>query len=138
MLAEQLREFDRFPLTVSWTQGASRAKAQNRLCQKWFTEIAQHLGDQHREDVRAECKLVYGIPILSGENSEMAASYKRHLGSLFYSDQIDAIRDLQLPVTSLMSVKQMSDFMDRVQRQFSGMGVQLTDPKAQKYLEEFQ
>lgn len=124
------------PLTVSWTQGAPRRNVQNRLAQRWFSDIAKQMQDRTREEVRAECKLRFGVPILCDENQAFRASYNRALGPLTYEQRAQAVMALDLPVTRLMTVKQMSRFMDNVQREYSPF-VQLTDPAALKYEMEF-
>jgi hypothetical protein len=136
-LANMLRE-RKLPITVTWTQGAPRSTAQNRLAQRWFTDIATQLGDQTHEDVRAECKLHFGVPILRAENEVFRLSYDRVIKALPYEEKLAAIKAFDLPVTRLMNVKQMTAFMDEMQRHWSGHGVRLTDPEAMKYEQEFQ
>ena len=136
-LANMLRE-RKLPITVTWTQGAPRSTAQNRLAQRWFTDIAAQLGDQTHEDVRAECKLRFGVPILRAENEVFRLSYDRVIKALPYEEKLAAIKAFDLPVTRLMNVKQMTVFMDEMQRHWSGQGVRLTDPEAMKYEQEFQ
>lgn len=136
-LANMLRG-RKLPITVSWTQGAPRSNAQNRLAQRWFTDISTQLGDQTHEDVRAECKLRFGVPILRAENEAFRLSYDRVIKALPYEQKLDAIKAFDLPVTRLMTVKQMTAFMDEMQRHWSGQGVRLTDPEALKYESEFQ
>jgi hypothetical protein len=136
-LANMLRG-RKLPITVTWTQGAPRSTAQNRLAQRWFTDIATQLGDQTHEDVRAECKLHFGVPILRAENEAFRLSYDRVLKALPYEEKLAAIKAFDLPVTRLMNVKQMTAFMDEMQRHWSAQGVRLTDPEALKYEQEFQ
>lgn len=128
----------KLPITVTWTQGAPRSKDQNRLAQRWFTDVATQLGDQTHQDVRAECKLRFGVPILRAENEAFRISYDRVLKRLSYEEKLAAVKAFDLPVTRLMSVKQMSAFMDEMQRHWSGQGVRLTDPEAMKYEQEFE
>jgi len=135
-LASMLRG-RKLPITVTWTQGAPRSTAQNRLAQRWFTDIATQLGDQTHEDVRAECKLHFGVPILRAENEAFRLSYDRVLKALPYEEKLAAIKAFDLPVTRLMNVKQMTAFMDEMQRHWSAQGVRLTDPEALKYEAEF-
>lgn len=135
-LADLLRE-RKLPITVSWTQGAGRKPAQNRLAQRWFTDIALQLGDQTHEDVRAECKLRFGVPILRAEIEAFCVSYDATMKGLTYEEKVAAIKAFDLPVTRLMTVKQMSAFMDAVQQEFTRQGVRLTDPEALKYEQEF-
>lgn len=127
----------KMPLTVTWTQGVSRSLAQNRLAQRWFSEISLQLGDQTHEEVRAECKLIFGVPILRAENEAFRVSYDRVLKGLPHHEKLDAIRVFDLPVTRLMTTKQMSEFMDQMQRHWTAQGVHLTDPEAMKYEQEF-
>lgn len=134
-LANMLRG-RKLPITVTWTQGAPRPTAQNRLAQRWFTDIATQLGDQTHEDVRAECKLRFGVPILRAENEAFRISYDRVIKALQYEDKLAAIKAFDLPVTRLMTVKQMTAFMDEMQRHWSAQGVRLTDPEALKYEQE--
>lgn len=124
----------RFPITVSWTKGEpTRRERQNRLAQRWFTDIAKHFGDRDHEDVRAECKLRFGVPILRAEDEAFRASYDGIMKHLPYEAKLKAVRAWDLPVTRLMTVKQMSAFMDAVQREYLPHGVRLTDPEALKY-----
>jgi C-terminal processing protease CtpA/Prc len=127
----------KLPITVSWTQGASRSDVQNRLAQRWFTDVATQLGDQTHEDVRAECKMLFGVPILRAENEPFRLSYDRTLRDLSYENRLAAIKAFDLPVTRLMTVKQMTAFMDAMQKHWTGQGVRLTDPEALKYESEF-
>ena len=127
----------KLPITVTWVQGASRTSAQNRLAQRWFADIASQLGDRTHDDVRAECKLTIGIPILRAENDAFRVSYDRVLKHLTYEQKLEAIRAFDFPVTRLMNAKQMTSFMDDMQRQWTGQGVHLTDPELLKYEQEF-
>ena len=93
----------RLPITVTWTQGAPRSTAQNRLAQRWFTDIATQLGDQTHEDVRAECKLRFGVPILRAENEAFRLSYDRVIKSLTYEPNLEEVKAFDLPLTRLMT-----------------------------------
>ena len=127
----------KLPITVTWTQGASRSHAQNRLAQRWFTDIATQLGDRTHEDVRAECKLTIGVPILRAENEAFRLSYDRIMKHLPYEAKLEAVKAFDLPVTRIMSSAQMTAFMDEMQRRWSAQGIRLTDPEALKYEHEF-
>lgn len=128
----------KLPITVHWTQGAPRSDAQNRLAQRWFADISRQLGDQTHEEVRAMCKLHFGVPILREENEAFRLSYDRTIRPLPYEHKLAAIQDFDLPVTRLMTVKQMTSFMDAMQRHWIAEGVRLTDPEALKYESEFE
>lgn len=127
----------KLPITVAWTQGASRSHAQNRLAQRWFSDIATQLGDRTHEDVRAECKLTIGVPILRAENEAFRLSYDRIMKHLPYEAKLEAVKAFDLPVTRLMSSAQMTAFMDEMQRRWIAQGIRLTDPQAMIYEHEF-
>ena len=127
----------KLPLTVSWTQGASRSAQQQRLSFRWYQDIARQLGDMDTETVRADCKVTHGAPILSADSDAFRDSWHRSIGRFDYEGQREIVKRLQIPVTSLMSVKQMTAYLDAVQRQYSPMGIRLTDPYAMRYEEEF-
>ncbi|MCT4369080.1 hypothetical protein CLG85_001480 [Yangia mangrovi] len=127
----------KLPITVTWAQGATRSSAQNRLARRWFTDVATQLGDRTHEEVRAECKLIIGVPILRAENEAFRLSYDRTMKQLDYEEKLDAIKAFDLPVTRLMTAKQMTEFMDQMQRHWTSQGVRLTDPEALRYEQEF-
>lgn len=117
-----------FPITVTITKGASRADAQNRLAQKWNADISRQLEDQTFEEVRSFNKLQFGIPILREQNEAFCVEYDRVLGQMEYGDKLKAIQTFDLPVTRLMTVKQMTSYMDTVQRYWTEQGFWLTSP----------
>lgn len=124
----------KFPVTVAVTAGEpTRRDAQNKLAQRWFTDIARHFGDVTHEDVRADCKLRFGVPIMRRDSEPFRASYDPIMKHQTYEAKVEAIKAWDLPVTRLMGVKQMTEFMDAVQREFLPQGVRLTDPEALKY-----
>ena len=127
----------KMPITVTWAQGTSRSHAQNRLSQRWFSDVATQLGDQTHEDVRAMCKLHFGVPILRAENEAFCTSYDRTMKHLPYEDKLAAIKAFDLPITRIMTVKQMSNFMDAMQQHWTEQQVRLTDPEALKFEQEF-
>jgi hypothetical protein len=127
----------KLPLTVTWAQGAARTDSQNRLAQRWFTDISTQLGDVTREEVRADCKVTFGVPILRAENEAFRQHWDGMFGALSYQKQREAVAVLDVPVTRHMTLKQMTEFMDAMQRHWSEMGIRLTDPEAMKYETEF-
>jgi hypothetical protein len=116
----------KLPLTVDITEGRDRSSEQNRLAFKWYVEISEQTGED-REDVRARCKLEYGIPILR-EIEKFRATYDRLIKSMSYEDKIDLIKATDMPVTRLLKVEQMSRFLDVVFRAHAEHGIALTIP----------
>lgn len=117
-----------FPITVTITKGASRADAQNRLAQKWNADIARQLEDRTFEEVRSYNKLHFGIAILREQNEAFCVEYDRVLGQLEYEEKLMAIQTFDLPVTRLLTMKQMTQYLDDVQRFWTQQGFWLTSP----------
>lgn len=136
-LGQRLALRTKFPLTVTVTQGATQGKKQNRLAQRWYTDIARQLGDQTHEEVRAECKLDHGVPIMRAENEAFRQSWDAAMGHLTREQKLLAIEKLDIPVTRLMLAKQMTAYMNEMTRFWSRQHIHLTDPEALKYEEEF-
>jgi hypothetical protein len=123
------------PVTVRITAGEDRTGQQNALSFKWYAEAAQQLGDRTASDVRAHCKLWHGVKMLHAENDAFRTAWNRLIKDRF---SIEEKLELMVPphdypVTRLMTIKQMSRFMDECHRDLTSLGVVLTDPEAQRY-----
>lgn len=106
-----------------------RTKAQNRLVHKWFGEIASQMVGQTAEEVKAECNLTYGRPILGVEDDEWNAAFGYIFDALSYPAKLKAIRVLDIPFTRRMTVKQLTKYMDQMYRDYTEQGVRLTTPE---------
>lgn len=115
------------PFTVDVTDGRDRSAEQNRLSHKWYTEIHEQTGEAV-EDVRARCKLEIGVPIMREASDRFRATYDRLIRPLDYDDKLALIRDTDMPVTRLMSVTQMTSYMDEVFKRHAEFGIVLTIP----------
>lgn len=116
------------PFTVDITDGRDRSSEQNRLSHKWYGEISSQTGEAV-EDVRARCKLEIGVPILRKASEPFRATYDRTIRALPYDQKLAVIRDMDVPVTRLMNVEQMTAYMDEVFRRHAGFGIELTVPE---------
>ena len=102
--------------------GEKRSLPQNDLIYELYTIIASQKEDESIADVRRECKLRLGVPILRAENEEFRAMYdKAFKGGLTYEEKLAAM-DI-LPVTSLMTKEQGTQYIDSVIREYSKQGV---------------
>ena len=115
------------PFTVDITEGRDRSTEQNRLAFKWYVEISEQTGED-REDVRARCKLIIGLPILMEASDAFRDLCRRRIKPLTHSQRIELIRDFDIPITRLMNVDQMSRYLDIVFRRHAEIGVVLTIP----------
>lgn len=121
--------------TVTVIDKEERTKAQNNLIHKWFQQIADHRGDADMLDVKAECNLEYGRPIFVRDDPEWETVFGYIFRNLDYARKIKAIRKLDIPFTRAMTVKQLSEYMDAMQRDYREQGINLVDPEAQRYEE---
>lgn len=128
-MAARLVENRPVPFTLSLTDGKHRSTAQNRLQHMWMKEIAEQRGDITPEEARAYCKLTIGIPILRAQNEAFRLRYDEILKPLSYEQKLAIMSEpLNLPVTSLMSTKQLTEYLDAIIRHFGEQGIILTMP----------
>lgn len=122
----------RHPFRVTLLKGAEdRTSAQNRTVHKWFGELAAHFGDRTAEEIKADCNIKYGRPILMRDDPEWSAVFGYLFDALDYERKRKAVRILDVPFTRRMTVAQLSEYMDQMQRDYLSEGVRLTDPERQ-------
>lgn len=116
------------PLTAQHRQGIDRSLEQNALQFKWAQEVAQQRGDVTFEEVRHDWKLRHGVPILRRDDPTFQAFYDASLKKLPFERKLAAMA--YIPITSEFGVRQMSEYLDTVQRECLQNGLRLTDPVA--------
>lgn len=116
----------KLPITVEWRQGRDRSLAQNRLQFDWAREVAEQLGDRTADEVRCDWKLRHGVPIMREDSEAFRATYDEILKPLPFEHKVRMMQ--MVSVTSLMTVPQMSRYLDTVQRECLSNGLRLTDP----------
>lgn len=116
------------PFTVDITDGRDRSTEQNRLAFKWYVEISEQTGED-REDVRARCKLKFGLPILMESSEPFRDLCRRRIKPLGMGERIELIRDFDIPITRLMKVDQMTRYLDEMFRHHAAFGIELTVPE---------
>ena len=98
-----------------------RTLEENSLSHVWYMEIAYQLSDTP-ENVKAECKLRFGVPILRVENEEFREQYDRLIKQRFtYEEKLDLMK--WFPVTSLMTKGQMARYLNDIQAEYASQGV---------------
>lgn len=131
---EALRLFLRgrkLPVTVEIVSGVKRSNPQNKLGHKWYAEIAAQKGDETELDVKKYCKLHFGVPIMRATSEIFRAEYDRVLRPLPYETKLALMAFY--PVTSIMTTKQETEYLEAIRDEFIGKGFRLTDPEMQKY-----
>lgn len=121
----------KLPFTADITTGAHRTVEQNKLQRLWLNEAAQQLEGHTPEELRAYCKLAFGVPILRAENEAFREKYDAIVAPLPYEQRLAIMMaPLDMPVTRLMTTRQKTAFLDEISRHFAGMGVVLTNPES--------
>lgn len=116
----------KLPLTLEWHQGVNRTKQQNRLLHKWFGEIAEQRGDMTAIQVKAEAKGFHGVAMMRAESDYFRERYDAATAGRTMEQKLQILEIW--PLTSLMSVPQMTRFMDDVSADYSAKGFRLTQP----------
>ena len=108
------------------TYDEKRSEAQSRLSHKWYAEISNQGKEYTAGRVKSGCKARYGIPIM--QEDEVFAPFWRHAtaGHPTHKQIVEEIMPLT-PMTSIMSIKQMSQYLTDIQNEL-GSKYQLTDP----------
>lgn len=115
-----------------------RTEDQNNISFAWYQQIADDLGEDTALGVRCFCKLTCGVPILYSEDEDFRTAWDRSLAHLTYEQRLEAMAFV--PVTSLMKVKQLSQYLVAVQKLYEN-SVRLEfppDPDAVAQLEHYQ
>ena len=115
------------PFTAQHRQGVDRSLDQNALQFLWANETAQQRGDCTFEEVRRDWKLRHGVPILRRDDLEFQQLYDAMLKPLPFAGKLNLMA--YVDVTSKMTVKQMREYLDTVQRECLEQGIRLTDPE---------
>lgn len=102
-----------------------RSIDQNSMIYALYQQIAQQTEDGII-DIRRECKLHFGVPILRAANEEFRYVYDNAIRPLEYDFKLRAMD--WLPVTSKMGRRQATEFIDTVIREYSQRGVSLVHP----------
>lgn len=111
----------------------ARTDAQNRLVHRWYADASHSLVGQSPADVKAECNLTYGRPILMRDDPEWAEVFGPLFDHLHREAKLKAVRVLDIPFTRRMGVKQLTEYMDQMRRDYAELEIYLTDPELRGY-----
>lgn len=118
-------ELDRMMEVVIREHKKDRSLAQNRLSHKWYEERAEQRGTTPEHEHSA-AKLHYGCPILIAADEDFAEVYHRAIEPLDYERRLIAMR--YFPVTRLMTVTQMTHYLETLERESAMQGIVLSKP----------
>lgn len=115
-------------LRISIKTGKARTLPQNDITHVWYSQIARELPEDDALGWRCYCKLHHGVPIMRAEDDEFRGMYDSVIKGRTYEEKLLMMK--YLPVTSLMSRKQLSAYAEAVQADFRARGVMLEFPEA--------
>lgn len=122
-----------YPKRVAVRDGVDKKEEQNGLVHMWFKDIADWQGDKTPAEVKADCNLIYGRPIMARDDPEWEAVFGYLFNALSHAAKLKAVRVLDIPFTRLMGLKQLNEYMTQMAIDYREQGVPLTDPEARKY-----
>jgi len=94
----------------------------NSLWAVWYGLIGKESG-QTTLEVKCECKLLYGVPILCAEDEAFRRVWLAKFAGDTYEQQIFMMR--YLPVTSLLSKSQGMIYTETLQREYASQSINL-------------
>jgi hypothetical protein len=98
-----------------------RSDLQNETTHVWYQQIASQLDSDDALGWKCYCKLHHGVPILRAESEEFRKVYDEVIKGLSYEKKLEIMKIL--PVTSLMTTKQLCAYSEAVQADFMTKGV---------------
>lgn len=115
-------------IKVSVKPATTRSLDQNAISHAWYEQVAKELREDDEKGVKRFCKLHFGVPILRAEDGEFRDLYDQCIkATLTYEQKLQAM-DI-LPVTSRMSKKQLSAYLEAMQSHYRDQrGVYLEFP----------
>jgi hypothetical protein len=103
-----------------------RSLEQNNFSHAWYEQMAKELPEDDALGWKCYCKLHHGVPILRAENEQFREAYDSTIKGMTYEQKLQVMKIL--PVTSLMTKPQLSNYLKEVQEDFLRRGVRLEFP----------
>ena len=112
-----------------------RKAAQSNLSFAWYKDAARQKVDMTAADIRAYCKLHIGVAIRQ-ESEDFRQEYNAKIKNRYsYEEKLEMmLPPWELPITSKMSVKQMTTYLNEMDRIFSEHGIILPKSDDNYYL----
>lgn len=105
-----------------------RSLDQNALAAVWYEQMAREDRQYDALGHKSYCKLVHGVPLLRAEDAEFRERYDSLIRARFsYEEKLELMR--WFPITSLMSVDQLSRYLVAVRDDYERLGVFLKFPE---------
>ena len=106
-----------------------RSLDQNSMFYALYDQAGKQWDGEDKNTVRRYCKLHHGVPIALRDDEDLRGWYDKKLRAWTYEEKLEAMEFL--PVTSNFSVKQGSEYIDRIIHDFADKGFLMTDPRGE-------
>jgi hypothetical protein len=103
-----------------------RTLEQNALLHKWYQIIERELGQDTILGWSCYCKLTFGVPMLIAENNKFREAYEGSIDCMSYERQLKIMEIL--PVTRLMTTRQLNQYLEAMKDYFDKAGLVLMFP----------
>lgn len=100
---------------INCTASDRRSLDMNALVNTWYKDISDVRGDVTAQDVRRECKVNYGVPILRRDPGHDFI-YRHTIDRMTYELKLKAI-DI-FAVTSVMSTAQLKEYLQMMENDY--------------------
>lgn len=117
-------------LKLSVKAGTTRSLPQNDIQFVWYGQMAMEDRQEDEQGHRRYCKLHHGVPILRSADEEWRQAYDRIIKPLAYELKLEAMD--HWPVTSQMTKRQMTAYLEAVQKDYARKGIALEFPQGDK------
>lgn len=120
-------------LTISIRPGLDRSVEQNSLWERMYERLVDTDVFSDRNDAKAYCKLMIGVPILKRDCLKFENDYMMIVGVHKYEVQLrlmggnDLLGPNGFPVTSLMGTKQATEYTSAIADYFAEQNVSFED-----------
>ena len=117
----------------SSTEAPKRSLAQCKLAERWYNEIAEH-SENGRVYERNMMRLTFGVPILLASELKMSEGFRDvwNHGLINYSFEYRLKVVGVIAITSLMGIKEMTEYLHAVEVDSSSKGFVLSKPDEYK------
>lgn len=104
----------------------TRSLDQNAQIYALYGQIASQCEDKTVIDIRRDCKLRFGVPLLRASDESFCKIYDTYLKAAPFEAKLVAMDFID--VTSKFNVKQASEFIDQIIHEYSQQGISLLHP----------
>jgi hypothetical protein len=112
-----------------------RTLSQNAVSHVWYGHIEKRLDGYDALSAKCESKLYCGVPMLLADEEHFREQWEKLIKDRFTLEEKLELMEW-FPVTSLMSVKQLSRYLERMQAYWRKAGVNLEFPSDYEHYPE--